>query len=60
MARKKLFAAVAAAAGKKTPGSADIEAAMTEAVAAAQAEGITDPDKIRARMLAARDLAKQG
>ena len=32
-----------------------IEAAMTEAIVKAQAEGITDPDEIRARILAARD-----
>lgn len=32
-----------------------IEAAITDAIAQAQAEGITDPEVIRARILAARD-----
>lgn len=34
-----------------------IEAAMTAAIVAAQAEGISDPDAMRARILAARDEA---
>lgn len=34
-----------------------IEAAMADAVAQAQAEGLTDPDAIRERILAARDKA---
>lgn len=34
-----------------------IETAMTAAVVQAQAEGVTDPDEIRARILAARDAA---
>lgn len=33
-----------------------VEAAMTKAIADAQAEGIGDPDVIRARILAARDV----
>ena len=36
-----------------------VETAMREAIEAAQAEGIGDPDIIRARMLAARDKAKE-
>lgn len=35
-----------------------VETAMREAVEAAQAEGISDPDIIRARMLVARDQAR--
>jgi hypothetical protein len=34
-----------------------IEQAMADAVAQAQAEGVTDPDVIRERILAARDRA---
>lgn len=34
-----------------------IQDAMVEAIEAAQAEGITDPDVIRERILAARDAA---
>ncbi len=35
----------------------DIESAMRKALEVAQAEGIQDPDILRARMLAARDAA---
>jgi hypothetical protein len=38
--------------------AAQIEAAMVEAIKQAQAEGITDQDEIRARMLAAREAVK--
>lgn len=38
--------------------SVNIEAAMLQAAAAAQAEGITDPDEIRKRVLAARQKVK--
>lgn len=34
-----------------------IEAAMQQAIVDAQAEGITDPDEMRNRMLNARDVA---
>lgn len=34
-----------------------IETAMSDAIAQAQAEGITDPEVIRERILAARDIA---
>jgi hypothetical protein len=40
--------------------AAQIEAAMVEAIKQAQAEGITDQDEIRARMLAARAAVKKG
>lgn len=36
------------------------EAAMAEAVMAAHHEGITDPDEIRSRILAARDSITNG
>jgi hypothetical protein len=36
-------------------GDKAVEAAMIEAVRRAQAEGLTDPDEIRVRILAARD-----
>jgi hypothetical protein len=36
-----------------------VESAMADAVAQSQAEGITDPDAIRARILAARDKAAE-
>jgi len=38
----------------------DIEAAMSQAAADAQAEGISDPDEIRERMLEARKKVKAG
>lgn len=52
---------IAAAAGHATGGRAEdgrgkaVEAAMSKAVEDALAEGITDPDEIRRRKLAARD-----
>jgi len=36
-----------------------IEQAMADAVAQAQAEGVTDPDVVRERILAARDKAAE-
>lgn len=36
-----------------------IEAAMSQAILDAQAEGITDPAVIRERMMAAREAVKQ-
>lgn len=36
-----------------------VETAMREAIEAAQAESISDPDIIRARMLAARDGVRE-
>lgn len=38
------------------PRKQDVRTRMQQAVVAAQEEGITDPDVIRARALAARDL----
>ncbi len=35
--------------------SKDVEAAMSAAITAAHAEGITDPVKVRERMMAARE-----
>lgn len=57
----KIVEAVGAAgAGNRTIGltAAMVEKAMSEATLAAQAEGITDPDEIRARKLAARQALK--
>jgi uncharacterized protein YdgA (DUF945 family) len=48
----------AATMGGQTPLAKKIEAAMVEAIKQAQAEGITDQDEIRARMLAAREAVK--
>jgi hypothetical protein len=56
----RIVEAVGAAVGKKTPRGAEIEAAMSDAVKQAQAEGVTDPAEIRARMLAAADRVKAG
>jgi len=57
-----IVSAVGAASGTLNPIRTDlskrIEAAMTEAVKEAQAEGITDPDLIRSRMLEARSKVK--
>ena len=58
----RIVEAVGVAVGyNELPGSLDrakrIEAAMTEAVAQAQAEGLSDPDAVRERILAARDKA---
>ena len=53
---------VAGGAGAPTPNaptSAQIEAAMAHAAKDAMVKGITDPDEIRAMMLAARERAKQ-
>jgi hypothetical protein len=44
--------------GAQTPHSKRVEAAMLAAVQKAQAEGLTDPDEIRARMMAARDAVE--
>ena len=45
----------AMAGGPKTAQTLTAEAAMVAATVKAQAEGVTDPDEIRARKLAARD-----
>ena len=37
-----------------------VEDALIAAITEAQAEGVTDPDVIRARMLAARDALRDG
>lgn len=48
--------ASSASGGTVVPG--DIEKAMAEAAAQAQADGVTDPDEVRERMLAARKAVK--
>jgi hypothetical protein len=48
----------AASASNDTPSAKAIEDAMSQAAADAQAEGISDPDEIRERMLEARKRAK--
>lgn len=48
----------AASASNDTVSARDIEAAMSKAAADAQAEGISDPNEIRDRMLAARKAVK--
>ena len=53
----RIVEAVGSAAPSGVTGSA-IEKAMAEAGLAAMAEGITDPDEIRARKLAAREAIK--
>jgi len=53
----RIVNAVGSAAPSGFTGSA-IEKAMAEAVLAVMAEGITDPDEIRARKLAAREAIK--
>lgn len=42
----------------KNARTAAIEAAMVKAIEDAHAEGVTDPDEVRARMLKARDAAR--
>jgi len=42
----------------KTFTSADVEKAMSDAIIQANEEGITDPDEVRERMLAARKALK--
>ena len=63
-ARKgKVSAAVGVAVargGTKTPVTSAAERAMSEAIAECQRRGETDPAKIRAAMLAARDKSIQG
>lgn len=48
----------AASASNDTPSAKDIEAAMSQAAEKAQAEGVSDPNEIRERMLEARKRAK--
>ncbi len=55
----KISAGAVASGGSGAMGAAsytgqDIEAAMSAAITAAHAEGITDPVKVRERMMAAR------
>jgi hypothetical protein len=63
MARKsesRIVEAVGAATGGSNDlSAADIQNAMDRAAADAQAEGITDPDVIRDRKLAARKAVKE-
>lgn len=49
-----------AAPAPQGPTAATLEEAMTKAAADAQAEGITDPEEIRTRMLEARKRLTQG
>lgn len=65
MARKsKIVEAVGAISINQSPGgralAAAVQAAMSEAVLACNAEGITDPVVIREAMLAARERVKAG
>jgi hypothetical protein len=56
----KIVTAVGSATStKKTPLGKEIEKAMADAVNQAYKEGITDPVKIRARMMEAREKVKQ-
>ena len=62
-AKSKVFVAVGTASGSGATGaksdlSKQIEGAMVAAIEAAHAKGITDPDKIRAAMLKAREQVK--
>lgn len=50
----KKIVATASATAKKTPLGKDIEKAMSEAVTKAYADGVTDPVKIKERMMEAR------
>jgi hypothetical protein len=59
-AGKKVAEAAGAASNKKAATGNSIEEAMSKAAAQAQAEGLTDPDEIRQRMLDAREKAKAG
>ena len=65
MAKKaegKVVEAVGTAASQSNdmPSSKDIEVAMVHAIEQAHADGVSDPDEIRDRMLAARKAAKGG
>jgi hypothetical protein len=63
MAKSKIVKATGAAVGRNgeaSDTSRRIEAAMIAAVEKASADGITDPDKVRELMLAARDNALNG
>lgn len=68
MAKKtKAAPRVAEAAGASAAGNVDAaditrraEEAMSKAAAQAQSEGVTDPEEIKAAMLAARDKALEG
>lgn len=44
--------------GLSTERHAEIESAMLKAVQKAQAEGVTDPEEIKRRMLTARDATR--
>jgi hypothetical protein len=59
-AGKKVAEAAGAASSKKAAPGNSIEEAMSKAAAQAQAEGITDPDEIRQRMLEARKQVNAG
>jgi hypothetical protein len=50
--------ATATASGRGQESADEIERAMTAAIQAAYDEGITDPDEIRRRSLAAREAVK--
>jgi hypothetical protein len=59
-AGEKVATAVGTASNEKAATGNSIEEAMSKAAAQAQAEGLTDPDEIRERMLDARAKAKAG
>lgn len=58
----KVFVSVATASGSRGAGKSDmskrIEAAMIAAIEGQHAKGITDPDKVRAAILKARETVK--
>lgn len=62
--KSKIVEAVGAISINQSPGgralAAAVQAAMSDAVLACNAEGITDPEIIREAMLAARERVKAG
>lgn len=58
MAKARIVEAVATASHAKGERSKLVEEAMSRAVHVAMASGISDPNKIKALMLAAREKAK--
>jgi len=54
------FVMVGPMSGQMTPQDKRVEQAMFAALQKAQAEGLTDPEAIKARMLAARDAIAGG
>jgi hypothetical protein len=60
MADKPTIVEATGAASGSGPGGKEVEKAMAEAIEQAIAEGITDPDEIRERQLAARAKLTKG